>query len=87
MSEELQTLQRIEDLLETLVKLGVSDRLATLLKDPGHKMAYENAGRLTVRELSKLTGFSAGKISGLWSQWEEAGLLVKHGKTYRRILR
>jgi hypothetical protein len=87
MSEELQTLKRIEDLLGTLVKLGLSDHLSNLLKDPGHKMVYENTGRLTVKELSKRTGFSVGKISGLWSQWEKAGLLMKEGKTYRRILR
>ncbi len=85
MSEELKALKRIELLLEVMAKTAVSEKLAKVFKESKHKLLYENTGHLSVRELSKLTGFSLGKISGLWSQWEQEGLLVKDGKSYRRV--
>jgi hypothetical protein len=85
MSEELKALKRIELLLEVMAKTAVSETLAKILKEPKHKLLYENTGRLSVKELSKHTGFSVGKISGLWSQWEQEGLLVKGGKSYHRV--
>lgn len=84
-SEELKALKRIELLLETLARTAVSEKLAKVSKEPKHKLVYENTGRLSVQELSRRTGFSVGKISGLWSQWEQEGLLVKDGKSYRRV--
>ena len=85
MSEELKALKRIELLLEVMAKSAVSEKLAKTRKEPNHKLLYENTGHRSVKELSKLTGFSVGKISGLWSQWEQEGLLVKDGKSYRRV--
>jgi DNA-binding IclR family transcriptional regulator len=85
MSEELRTLKRIELLLETIAKTAVAEKLAKVLENRKHQILYENDGRLSVKELAKRTGFSVGKISGLWRQWEQEGLLVKDGKSYRRV--
>jgi hypothetical protein len=85
MSEELKALKRIELLLEVMAKTAVSDKLAKIFKEPKHKLLYENTGHRSVRELSKLTNFSVGKISGLWSQWEREGLLMKDGKSLHRV--
>lgn len=85
MSEELKTFKRIEVLLEIMAKTAVADKLAKVLKEKKHAFLYENTGDLPRPELEKKTGFSAGKISGLWSQWEREGLLVKDGKSYRRV--
>ena len=84
-NEELRTLKRIELLLEIVAKTAVADKLAKILKDKKLAFLYENTGRLRRTELEKKTGFSAGKISGLWSQWERDGLMVKDGKSYRRV--
>jgi hypothetical protein len=85
MSEELKTLKRIELLLESMAKAAVAEKLAKVLENEKHKILYENDGHLSVKELAKRTDFSVGKISGLWSQWEKEGLLVKDGKSYRRV--
>jgi uncharacterized membrane protein len=85
MSEELKALKRIELLLEVMAKTAVSEKLAKILQEPKLKLLYENTGQLPTRELVKKTGFSAGKISGLWSQWEQEGIVVKDGKSYRRV--
>jgi hypothetical protein len=85
MSEELKALKRIELLLETMAKTVVAEKLAKILKEKKHAFLYENTGHLPRPELEKKTGFSAGKISGLWSQWEQEGLLVKDGKSYRPV--
>jgi hypothetical protein len=85
MSEELRTLKRIELLLEIMVKAAVADKLSKIFKEKKYAFLYENTGSLPRPELEKKTGFSAGKISGLWSQWEREGLMVKDGKSYRRV--
>jgi uncharacterized membrane protein YoaK (UPF0700 family) len=85
MSDELTTLKRIELLLETIAKTAVTGKLTQVLQDRKHRLIYEKTGHLSVRDLSKRTGFSVGKISGLWSQWEQEGLLAKRGKSYYRV--
>jgi hypothetical protein len=83
-SEELTTLQSIESLLRSLVKISLTDTMSRLLTDEKLRELYFGTGNLKREELEKKTGFSAGKISGLWAQWEQAGLLTKTGKSYRK---
>ncbi len=86
MSEELKTLKRIERLLETIAKASLAEKLANVLKDENHRIIYEHTGRFPVKKLSERTGLGTGTISRLWKQWEHEGLLVKDGKSYRRVL-
>ena len=79
-------LGRIEDLLTALARAALQETLKNALKDKKNRIVYENTGELSVKELAKRTGFSAGKISGLWQEWEQAGLLIKKGKYYKRIV-
>jgi hypothetical protein len=83
-TEELACLSRIEDLLRSLVRISLSEAMARLLTDDKLRDLYWGTGRLKREELERKTGFSAGKISGLWAQWEQAGLLIKDGKSYRK---
>lgn len=85
-TEEMKILRRIEELLTALVRATLADAVASQLKDKKHRILYEGTGRLSVRELSDKTGFSMGKISGLWQKWEQAGLLVKDGSKYKKVL-
>jgi hypothetical protein len=84
MSEEIEALGRIEALLRSLVRISLTEPASRLLTDERLRDLYEGTGRLKRTELERKTGFSAGKISGLWAEWERAGLLVKDGKTYRK---
>lgn len=85
-TEELRSLKRTEDLLTVLAKAQLSETLKTHLKDEKHRILYELTGQLSVRQLAQKTGFSIGKISSIWQKWEQAGLLVKDGSQYRRVL-
>jgi hypothetical protein len=84
MSEELATLKKIESLLKNLVKVSLSTAIEKHLTDERLWDLYTNTGKLTRGELERQSGFSGGKISGLWQAWEQAGLLIKEGKAYRK---
>lgn len=84
MSHELQALRRIEALLQALVRISLSATISKFLTDDRLRDLYWNTGNMTRGKLERRTGFSAGKISGLWQQWEQAGLLIKSGQSYRR---
>ena len=84
MSDELDALLRIEGLLRSLIRISLAGTMDRLLVDDKLRDLYVNTGMLPRPELEKRTGFSAGKISGLWAQWENAGLLVKTGKSYTK---
>lgn len=84
MSEELDALKRIENLLRSLLRSSLSESMSRLLTDEKLRRLYWSTGNVKRSELERQTGFSAGKISGIWAQWEQAGILVKTGKSYRR---
>jgi hypothetical protein len=84
--EELKTLKRIEDLLTSLVKTSLAEKLRPILADKQQRFLYENTGRIPVKALAKKMGSSAGAISRTWQKWEDAGLLIKDGKQYRRVI-
>ena len=83
-SDELAALQRIEALLRSLVKISLTDTMSQVLTDEKLRELYLGTGKLKREELEAKTGFSGGKISGLWAEWERIGLLIKDGKSYRK---
>lgn len=85
-TEELAALIRIEELVRAIARTALSDALAEIVGDKKLRLLYEEAGRIPRAELSRRTGFSGGKISGLWKKWEARGLMVKDGKSYRPVL-
>jgi len=85
-NEELETLTRIEGLLTVIAKALLSDRLNGIMNDPKQRMIYQAAGQIPIKELAKKTRSSFSTISGLWQKWEQAGLMIKDGKSYRPVL-
>lgn len=85
-SEELQALKRIEELLALIGRAMLAERLDEILSDKTHRLLLEQTGELPVTQLAKRTGLSPATISRLWQKWEQIGLLVKDGKQYRRVL-
>lgn len=80
------SLRRIEDLLTVLVKSQLSDVISHELSDKKIKQLYDLTGGYTARELEKRTNYSLASISRIWQRWESLGLLIKDGKTYRKVL-
>jgi len=78
-------LLRIEQMVTVIARAAVTDLLGEILSDPKLRLIYENAGKVSPSQLEKRSKFSAGKISGLWKQWEMKGVMVKAGKSYRPL--
>lgn len=79
-------LQRIEELLNALLKVQLAPVLEKELSDGTKAKLYEATGQFGVVEMSKKLKRSTGWISGVWKSWEQLGLIVKDGGAYRRIL-
>jgi hypothetical protein len=84
--DQLAALQRIEELVAVIARALLSDKLAEILENPKHRLIYEGAGRVPIKELAKKTHVSLTTVSGLWQKWERQGLMVKDGKSYRPII-
>ena len=82
----LPHLQRIEELLNSLLKVQLASILEKELSDATKAKLYEAIGKYGVVELSKKLDCSTGWISGVWKNWEQLGIIIKDGKSYRRIL-
>ncbi len=80
-------LQRTNDLLQILGRLQLRAVIEAELSDPKKKELYElTGGLLPVTKIAQKVGLSTGTISRTWQHWEDVGLLIKDGKSYRRVL-
>jgi predicted transcriptional regulator len=79
-------LQRIEDLLTTLVKTQLSNVIKIELGQSDMKKLYAFTGNQTIREIEKEIKIPRTTISRIWQRWEQLGLLIKDGSTYRKVL-
>ena len=80
-----QVLLRIEQLVSGILRAVVSEKLEEIRSDKTLKLIYELTGSVGVAEIAKKARVSTGKISGVWRSWEDAGLIVKEGKSYRKL--
>lgn len=85
-SDELKTLRRIEALLTAMTRAALFEKLREIRSDKALRLLYERTGQHSVKELAKATKFSVGKISGIWREWEDKGLLIKDGKSFRKVV-
>jgi hypothetical protein len=85
MNDQEKKLDRLVMLVEALVRMRIAEVLEKELHDNNERKLYELTGKKPVKELADITGFSAGKISGLWQEWHSKGILKKDGKSYRKL--
>jgi biotin operon repressor len=80
-------LQRANDLLLILVKTRLRPVIEAELSDPKKKAFYNLTGTaMSVKKISEKIGIATGTISTTWQHWEDVGLSIKDGKSYRRVL-
>jgi Ethanolamine utilization protein EutJ (predicted chaperonin) len=84
--EVLASLKRIEELLTVLVKSELSEIVEKEMRNSDMERLYAITGNCSARQAAKKLDCSLGKISNIWQKWESLGLLVKDGKTYRKVL-
>ena len=78
-----EDIKKIREMMEFLVKDKISEKLEKLSSD--ERKVYDLIGE-NRDSIQQKTGFAAGKISKIWKDLEEKGLLIKEGKTYRKIV-
>lgn len=83
--EVVSRLERTNELLAAILKALSSDVLKEELKNEKLKKLYGMTGQAPVKELAAKVGMGVGPISETWQRWESLGLLVKDGKSYRRL--
>lgn len=85
-SNNSRQLERIQNLLVLMVKHQLKPILDEEFRDQKSKDIYGAADKATSRELAKKYKCSHTTIANLWKKWEAMGLLVKEGKSYRKVL-
>jgi len=75
--------KKIREMMEFLIKDKISDKVKKMSVD--ERKVYELTGRKR-EDIQRETGFAAGKIYKIWIGLEERGILIKDGKSYRKII-
>lgn len=78
-----EDIKKIREMMEFLVKQKVSEKINKLLSD--ERKVYLLTGEKR-DSIQNKTGFSAGKISKIWIGLEKNGLVVKTGKSYKKVI-
>ena len=73
------------EMLEALTKMKIHEILSKELKDSRKKEVYDMTGKSNILNIVKATRFSAGKISSIWQEWHNMGIIKKDGKFYKKI--
>jgi hypothetical protein len=86
-SDVAALLGRTNELLAILVKAELGPLLARETAKPEFEKLYDlTGGDQNIYQIATTTGMSKSAISRVWIRWEEMGLLIKSGKSYRRAV-
>jgi len=77
---------RTEELLEVIAKALMAPVMDTELADAKSAKLYELTGKASQAKIIEKLSMSSATISSTWKRWERMGLIVKDGKTYRKVL-
>jgi len=83
---ENKELSRTEQLLTALLRAATAPTVTAIRADRTLSLVYKLTGEASVAEIAKRAKMSTGKISGIWQKWEDAGLIAKDGKTFRKLI-
>lgn len=81
-----EQLQNIENYLRSILKIHLAQALSEVKSDPKLAIVYGMTGKNKREEIVNATGISAGKISGIWKEWEMQGLINKEGSQFVKVL-
>jgi hypothetical protein len=82
----IRRLDRVIELLEASVRLQWGPVLERELEDPKMRTLFEATGTMGQKELTKKLQMSATTICAAWKRWADIGLMVKDGKSYRKVV-
>jgi len=74
----------IREMMEFLVKQKVYEKISKL--DEIERKIYDLTGQKGQTEIVKILKISPNIVSGLWKKLELEGLLIKEGRSYRKMV-
>lgn len=77
-------IKRIREIMEFMLKREVDKEIGKLPKD--EKRVYDLTDGRNQGEMTRSTGFSAGKVSLIWQRLGEKGVLSKDGQKYKKVI-
>lgn len=77
-------IKRIREIMEFLLKKELSKELQHLSKK--EKRVYDLIGSKKQSEIAQDMGISTGGVSGILQKLEEKKVLVKKGKSYKKVV-
>lgn len=78
--------QRVEELLRAIARAQFAPILQVELQDDKLAALYDMTGSTTAADAKKKLSIGTTKVVEAWKRWERLGLIVKDGKTYRKVL-
>jgi len=79
-----QDIKKIREMMEFLVKQKLSEKLKTLSET--ERKVYNLTGEKGHTEMFKTLKVAPNTVSKVWQKLEEEGLLIKEGKSYRKVV-
>ncbi len=78
-------LERIDQMLSGIIRILLAEQVAAIRADKTLSQIYDMTGSgKTIGEIAKKAKVSTGKVSGIWKTWEDSGLIIKSGKSFRK---
>lgn len=81
MSEDIK---KIKDMMEFLVKQKIAERVSHL--NATERKIYDLTGTIGQTEIVKSLKTAPNTVSNTWKKLESEGLILKEGKSYRKIV-
>lgn len=81
-----EILDDIRNLLKLQLRIQLRNVLEEELQDSTMNDLYELVGLVSIKEASQKVGYSTGKISGILQDWERKGMIIKDGKSYKKVI-
>lgn len=76
---------RVEELLTVIAKATLAPVLREELADERMAKLYEMTGNKTAEDARKTLKIAKATVIDTWKRWEMLGLVVKNGKSYRKV--
>ena len=73
--------------MTTIAKALMTPLLEKELSDPKMAKLWDLTGKdVPTTQITKKLKVSATKVSDAWKRWERMGLLIKDGRSYRKVV-
>lgn len=78
-----QDIKKIRQMMAFLVKQKISEKINKFSSN--EKKIYDLTGKKQ-NDIIKQLGVSSKTVTKLWKEWEDEGILIKEGQSYKKLI-